>query len=94
MAQINKGPFRFRELSRAEIGDNVWIVVSKREPDNKIVVARANIAVAEGREKTMFMPDPLIINNAEALGAAGNCLLDAYEKLERAAAAQALPTNK
>lgn len=80
MMQV-KGPFRFRELSRAEIGDNVWLVVSERS-DGRIVVARANVAVAEGRPKTMYMPDPLIMNNREALGAAGNCLLDAFERLE------------
>lgn len=83
MAQ-NKGQFRFRELSRVEIGDNVWLVVSERS-DGKIVVARGNVVIAEGRPKTMFMPDPLILKDKEALGASGNCLLDGFEKLEKAA---------
>jgi hypothetical protein len=82
MAQV-RGPYRFRELSRTEIGDNVWLVISLRMPDNKIVIAKANVAIAEGRAKTMFMPDPLILNGKEPLGSAGNCLLDAFDKLDK-----------
>lgn len=77
-----KGPFRFKELSRVEVGDNLWLVISERS-DGKIVVARASIAIIEGKSKTIFMQDPLLLNNKDALGAAGNCLLDAFEKLER-----------
>jgi hypothetical protein len=80
MAQV-RGPYRFRELARVEIGSNVWLVVSLRMPDNRIVVAKANIAIVEDRPKLMFLPDPLILKDIETLGSVGNCFLDAYEKL-------------
>lgn len=83
MVQNVRGPYRFSELSRTQIGDNVWLVVSTRS-DRKIVVALANIVVAEGRSKTVFMTDPpLVLRDMDALGNAGNCLLDAFEKLQK-----------
>jgi len=79
----NRGPFWFRELCRTEIGDNVWLVVSERSPDKKIVVARALVALVEGQAKTVYMPDPLTFKDKEALANAANCLMDAVDKLDK-----------
>lgn len=80
MASNNRGPYQYKELCRAEIGDNLWVVVSQRI-DGKIIIATANVVKAEGRTKTVFLANPLILGSIEALGEMGNCLLDAHDKL-------------
>jgi hypothetical protein len=81
MGQI-RGGFRYQELARAEVGDNVWIIVSLRKPDNELVVAIGNIVQAAGREKMMYNAAPIILPHKDALEEAGNCLLAAVDKLE------------
>ena len=80
MAQ-NRGGSGLRELARVEIGDNVWLIVSRRQYDGKIVMASGNMVQADGHTKMMYNAISIVISSVEGVGKAGDCLLDVYEKL-------------
>jgi hypothetical protein len=76
----NRVAHSYHELSRVEVGENFWIVVSQRN-DGKIIIATANVVQAEGRTKTVFLANPLILKNLQSLADMGDCLLDACDRL-------------
>lgn len=81
MAKPQNVPYRFTELARAQIGENHWLVISRRN-DGKYVQARATVTRVDGKEETMFFPDPLVIQSLPGLEEAANAFMAAIEKAQ------------